>query len=955
MIVTFLHFYIVKKKDGVAMIIATILVLFALLTITASFLFLALNTSRLIQNSDYSFKTYYVAEGGAEDLLLRSRSVLYDMPMGTSTLVVGDGIATSWYATLPGGTQVFTSDGVVSSRSRRVTVTTASTNEVEFSYGVQVGDLGIRMDNNAQIQGSVWSNGPIVGPGVMQCPANDCITNNVFMATSSVGVDANWITQNDDFSFGRQAGGPITIVDSTGDVGEYNSLALGSDGFARISYYDNTGDDLEFARCTNADCTARNLNTVDSTGDVGWRYTSIALDVNGFPRISYYDNTGDDLEYARCTNVDCSARNLRTLDSSGDIGQFSALTLDTSNFARISYYTISGGNLKYIRCLDDDCSSLNPNVIDATGDVGKYTSIALGTDGFARISYHDETNNYLKFVRCTNADCTTMSTPQQVDTSADVGKYVSSVVLGADGFARISYYDDDARDLKFIRCTDADCTTRNTAIVDSGGDVGKYSSLELGPDGFGRISYYDASNGSVKFARCLDQNCLGKVATTVDSAGDTGHYTSLAIGPDGFGRISYHDETLGDLKFVRCVDANCLPYASRADVAQSFRVTNASPIRKVSLYIRKVGNPPNIPIRVVKDKNGEPSDAGGDLIASGTLAGSSVGASYAWVDVNLSPNPSMNISTIYWIVADGSIDAANYWVWGIDNTDAYTQGTGVYSSDWTAGTFSNMNGDFNFRVWLDLNNRVEDIAVGGNVDAPSLIDCDIGGNARYNTKTNCTITGSETSPTTPLDPLAFPISDAQIESWKDEAEAGGVISGNYTPPADTTTELGPVKITGNLNMTNNQTLVLTGTVWVVGTIDVDNGSTIELHPNYGSFSGVILSDGWIHIKNNTQFRGSGDAGSYLMVLTTNNCVGTPIGGCTHHDAAVDLHNNATGAIFYAGNGLIYVHNNVTVSELVARKIELKENAVLIYEQGLADALFSGGPSGGSTFLWQETY
>ena len=46
---------------------------------------------------------------------------------------------------------------------------------------------------------------------------------------------------------------------------------------------------------------------------------------------------------------------------------------------------------------------------------------------------------------------------------------------------------------------------------------------------------------------------------------------------------------------------------------------------------------------------------------------------------------------------------------------------------------------------------------------------------------------------------------------------------------------------------------------------------------------------------------------------------------------------------------------MVVSALVARKIRLEENADLIYEQGLADALFSGGPGGGQDFIWEETY
>lgn len=88
-----------------------------------------------------------------------------------------------------------------------------------------------------------------------------------------------------------------TTVDATGDVGWSPSLALGSDGFARISYFDATNNDLKFVQCTNADCSIKNTATVDSAGNVG-PDTSLALGEDGFARISYYDSTNDDLKFA---------------------------------------------------------------------------------------------------------------------------------------------------------------------------------------------------------------------------------------------------------------------------------------------------------------------------------------------------------------------------------------------------------------------------------------------------------------------------------------------------------------------------------------------------------------------------------------------------------------------------------------------------------------------------------
>jgi hypothetical protein len=199
----------------------------------------------------------------------------------------------------------------------------------------------------------------------------------------------------------------------------------------------------------------------------------------------------------------------------------------------------------------------------------------------------------------------------------------------------------------------------------------------------------------------------------------------------------------------------------------------------------------------------------------------------------------------------------------------------------------------------------------------------------------------------------MPISDSNINQWKLEAESGGVTTTDLVVDSDML--YGPKKIEGNLIMTDNKrTLTVEGTIHVTGHIDISNGSTIRCSPSYDWQSCVIVADKWVHITNNGIFQGSGEDGSYIMILSASNCDGTPAGDCADFNAAMDLHNNAEGAIFYAPNGLIYIHNGVQVSELTARKIELEPTAVVRYEQGLINASFSSGPGGGWTVAsWKE--
>ena len=255
-------------------------------------------------------------------------------------------------------------------------------------------------------------------------------------------------------------------------------------------------------------------------------------------------------------------------------------------------------------------------------------------------------------------------------------------------------------------------------------------------------------------------------------------------------------------------------------------------------------------------------------------------------------------------------------------------------------------------------NRLKGAVVGTNplvneARANILEEAVVNGKCYYQTQGDSVCLGGEfpgvpMAPPPNLTPLDLPIPDSQINQWKIDAAAGGTINGDYSVTSNVS--LGPKKITGDLFLnSNNKTLTVTGIIYVQGKVDISNGSIIKCATSYGARSCLILSDDWIHLSNNGQFGGSGTPGSFLMLLSTS-------AGGGHHGSAIDLHNNATGAIFYAGNGLVYLHNNVTVTNLVANQISLQNGAKIIYDTALENVDFGTSGGGGGSFnvkYWRE--
>lgn len=401
-----------------------------------------------------------------------------------------------------------------------------------------------------------------------------------------------------------------------------------------------------------------------------------------------------------------------------------------------------------------------------------------------------------------------------------------------------------------------------------------------------------------------------------------------------------------------CEGSNCVDYVfgktvdsqNRLDAAQSFRPSLSDKIRKLSLKMKKFGSPPDAVVRIMADDSGEPKKQ--DVYATGTLLSSLVTSEYGWIDVTFSTNPTLSGGTTYWMMIDTSSDNNNYWSWQNDLAQSYSSGQPKWSPNWSGGnpTWNSFAGDLSFKAYmggttnslLSGNNTV----VKGNVHANKIDRLIINGDAYYQSITNSTVHGTSFPNSEDPPPQIFPISEANITGWKNEAAAAEVIS---QPVCNSQIAWGPGKFSGDLILGNECSYKIKTPVWITGNITMGNDNIFTLDSSYGTGSGIIVTDGQVIMGNGNKLLGTGVGNSILVLLATYD-------SRSNNNNAITIGNIGNQGVFYADKGIIDPGNNNKFKEITAWKIKLTNESIIDYETGLASILFTSGPTGGYTLV-----
>lgn len=302
-------------------------------------------------------------------------------------------------------------------------------------------------------------------------------------------------------------------IDSTGNVGQYAWLDLDSQGRPRIAYYDATGGDTKYASCDTGCTSSTNWTLqVAVAGTAAGQGISLKLTSAGEPMIAYHDHGAGDLKFVQGSGTTGSITwsTPITVDNSStphEGHQQIYLIVNSSGAPRIVYslgsFSSSSG-AKYAACNTGCTTSSNwssSTVTTSTTDIGYGPAVALDESTIHYI-YHDHGYTNLKY--STSADGATWTAGTDVDgaSATDHPGHSRNSIFIDSGKPRVAYINNANSRPRYAKYdgTTWTVTEIDTSYTGSALDTSdQYISMAKGADGKARIAYYDSVNGDLKY------------------------------------------------------------------------------------------------------------------------------------------------------------------------------------------------------------------------------------------------------------------------------------------------------------------------------------------------------------------------------------------------------------------------------------------------------------------------
>ncbi len=328
----------------------------------------------------------------------------------------------------------------------------------------------------------------------------------------------------------------IETVDYKGKVGRYTSISLNSEDNPCISYADIGNYDLKYAYFDGSEW---HVETVDSAGVVGIP-TTLALDSKDHPHIAYCDFGKKYLKYAY---FDGSEWHVETVDSGKDTLSHLAISIDSKDHPHIAYCDSLHGYLKYAYF---DGSEWHVETVDTEGNtswfsVGAhsmfmkngYPNIIYGCGNKLKHAYKDENGWNIEIILVEGGEI----------------RYASAV-LDSKNYLHICYHGMENYDLRYV-CWDGNEWRKE--VILSKGYIGGSCSIALDSHDYPHIACYrtDSTQENDRDQEYVYWDGSKWNEVVIDSVGYVGGCCDIAIDSNDNPVISYCYWQHFDLKCAR--------------------------------------------------------------------------------------------------------------------------------------------------------------------------------------------------------------------------------------------------------------------------------------------------------------------------------------------------------------------------------------------------------------------
>ncbi len=354
--------------------------------------------------------------------------------------------------------------------------------------------------------------------------------------------------------------GNLDTLVSERNVGEV-AMTIGSDSLPVIAYVDSEKN-LYLIHCNDIACTTHSETTLDDRGVTGTTDVDIAIGINGNPVVSAHMEDYGNLVVKICDNPSCTTFSHHGLNSGSDVvGKYHSLAIGADGYPVLSYYDETNTRLSLVHCEDVNCESWNRiyNMDQDETYYGTSNSIAISPSlGVPKVAF--SSSNGLKVCTCTTASCNERSCELVIGSRLYQPGEIAMNTGWAPAFPVMN-----GQSLYHRSCTTSTCSESSSSTISSTPmplTPGTEARLRYDSSGLPAYLYVRFSSFYFRIVRCANLSCsektyAGYIQSNLGTYPTANGTFTYSFGVDGTPIIAYKDRSSGQLKVLKCSNGYC--------------------------------------------------------------------------------------------------------------------------------------------------------------------------------------------------------------------------------------------------------------------------------------------------------------------------------------------------------------------------------------------------------------